>query len=280
MFARLWLLIAGVAVALSGCSGDVGGPRGDASAPVMEVSAGSHKLRNEQVDPAIFLDVVDVAAPIPGASGQRMMLVTRELGPLLSQKCYGKGDVMYDIPVGRFDQTRAADLDLITREGFAEEIVDIPEPNETRAYVESDCYRKHLPKYVKAESLRSEWFDYNVEEVHSSPELIDIKRDAASCLKSRSDTSPSDDDPTATFLAQYDGLVVDRLAATDSGREAQSAAYKEIVAEHVPIFVECTGPYFEALTANLEPRRVEFVEKNREVLESAAVEIAALGYVS
>lgn len=237
----------------------------------------------EGVDPAIFQDILDTAAPLPGARGQRTMAVSAQLDGLLAQKCYGKRSVFEGDPDGRYDQSRFADLDLILREGFAEELIESEDglglPEEETVEVEPECWREEVPHYVVANDLLLDWLNGYLGDAHNDSSMKDVKRDVAECLREKSELDPSDEDPTTTFLVQYDGLMIDRLGAAGEGREAVDAAYDAVVAEYSPIFVECARPYYEALASNLEPKRSEFVEKNREVLEAAAQELAALGYV-
>ena len=44
-------------------------------------------------------------------------------------------------------------------------------------------------------------------------------------------------------------------------------------------FVRCTPSYFAAMAAQLKPMKRRLMERNRELLERYAAELAALGYV-
>lgn len=264
-------------VACAACTpGSEPGGGGDASATAVGDYSAPYA---EGIDPGIFLDMVDNVAPMPGPRGQRLMRMSHEMGQLLTQRCYGKGSIFYGSPPGRFDQSRFADLDQIVRDGFSDPVVKTPRPNEQLADPDADCFNSQVPVYAEADQLRGTWVLNTVYAVHTSPVMEPIKRETAACMRDRTDFDPSDDDPTATFLIQFDGQVQDEQLAAVARGEDDSEIYDRLTAQYTGVFADCSRPYFEALAHELEPKRAEFVEKHRELLEAAALELAGLGYV-
>lgn len=271
------LLAAIAGVACAGCVPVDGPVKGS---PTQDVLVGGYAApQGEGVDPGIFLDMVDNVAPIPGPRGQRLMRMSHEMGQLLTQKCYGKGSIFYGAPPGRFDQSRFADLDQITADGFSDPVVSIPEPNDKLANPDADCFNRQVPVYARADQLRGSWVLETVHAAHTSEAMTQVKRDTASCMREQTPFNPSDDDPTATFLMQFDGHVQDEQKAAAERGEGGPELYRKLTAQYTGVFAECSRPYFEALAIELEPKREELVEKHRELLEAAALELAGLGYV-
>jgi hypothetical protein len=217
------------------------------------------------VDPQILSDVTDTVFPLPGATMRRVMRVFMFAASITNVACGGE-PLPLDVTVERIDQTRFPDLELIAAEGLA--------PRD-RAYEKLLVNRDgcvpdaQIPSYRDWFELTGPWNDDVAFSAEQSGSVVATKAGVADCFTSAG-ASIDPDDPINSFFG-----VADTAAYHAAGKEeAESISYRMGA-----LYARCTQPYFEAMTAYLEPRRPAMIERNRELLEMAAREFAAAGYV-
>ncbi|MFT4215889.1 MAG: hypothetical protein QM619_01710 [Micropruina sp.] len=239
------------------------------------------------VDPQIMSDVIDLAFFLPGPSMRRAMRLQRAKVSIEARDCGLAPYKDLDYTGDRYDQAMFPDLELIAENNLVEteeEDAGGKEPDfgsvdpKRTASPRPDgvligdvpCRYKSLPSWRKASSdLSSIWTDVALE-VLSSPQMQGVKRATAKCLRENSGLKASDDDPTGSWMRSVDyylsGLGTDAQWQRDETRLSK-------------VFVQCAGDFATQFKGLLEPRRVQAVERNRELLEQFARELSAAGYV-
>jgi hypothetical protein len=226
-------------------------------------SAGGSRNRQARVDPQILSDVASGAFPLPGPSELRTMRVILASIGLPNAACGGKNVRDLRNTSLRFDQARYADLDLIAAKGLTER--EMPQP----ARASASCRMKKLPSFEQWSALAASWQDATLTAANA-PSVVATHGRTAKCLRQASGLKVDDGDPTASYLNAVDyvlsGLSSPVLSAQDQRKFSQ-------------VYARCTRGYFAALAAQLRPAKARLVERNRELLERYAAELAALGYV-
>jgi hypothetical protein len=244
-----------LAVALSGC--------GDTSQPGARSGPVSQSDPSARVDPQILSDVAAGAFPMPGGSQLQTMRVMLASIGLPNVACGGENFHDLSDTSFRFDQARYADLDLIAGKGLTEPGMAQP----TRA--DEACRARKTPSYSQWHMLGAAWRDATLAAANASRVVATHAR-TAQCLQRASGLRVDAGDPTASYLAAVDYA----LSALKSAEVSSSSERKFSAA-----FAHCTRSYFAALGAQLKPAKQRLVERNKELLERYAAELAALGYV-
>ena len=224
------------------------------------------------VDPQVLSDVVAGVFMMPGDTARRTILARHRIRSLANVECGGEPFDDLGSTAARYNQARFADLELIAEKGLGEiGGMTMAEAEEQVQRVDLwECEFDVLESYWDWHNLQEPWHDI-VLEADEQPAVVATKQGTAHCLRTQSGVGIDIDDarPTETYLSgtdlhyqqgDFDDLEVERQRLSD-------------------VYVECTGDYFEALEAELRPRRDQMVERNRELLERFAGEVAEAGYV-
>jgi hypothetical protein len=216
-----------------------------------------------RVDPQIVSDVAAGAFPLPGETELRTIRVTLASIGLSNAACGGESIANLDDTSVRFDQARYADLKLIAAKGLTEP--ELPQP----ARASEACRAQKLPSFSQWANLGAAWQDATLTAA-GAPEVVATHPRTASCLERASGLRVEPGDPTGSYLNAVDYALSGQSSASASSRLQHkfSAA-----------FVRCTSSYFAAIAGQLKPMKRLLVERNRELLERYAAELAALGYV-
>lgn len=253
---KAWMAGVMVVAALSGCTAP-GGAAVSSEEPVAHRPSGAHG----GADPQILSDVVEASYMVPGPNVRRAMRVKLAIKNTIQTGC-GARPIDIDSTYDRFDQAHYADLDLIAQRGLTE-----TESNSVDAEVDESCAKKVFPlSEVWFQSTGQAWYEATQEAVND-PAVIATHAPTAECLSAKIGWTVEQSDPVAYFLANADRHL------------QQSSDWKEAHDKASRVFVECTGQYFASLRQALLPRRQALVERNRELLQSMADELAAKGYV-
>lgn len=215
------------------------------------------------VDPQILSDVAAGAFPMSGRSQLRTIRITLASIGLPNEACGGQGFPDLDDTSFRFDQARYAYLDLIAEKGLSEPDIGSP-PRVSQA-----CRARMTPSFEEWHNLGAVWRDATLT-AQSSPEVTATFPRTAECLRRESGLEVDAGDPTASYLSAAD------YALSGSQSVAETS---ELERKFSAAFARCTANYFDALSAQLAPVKARLVERNRELLERYAAELAALGYV-
>lgn len=183
---------------------------------------------------------------------------------LAIEKCGGTPPPI-EMTSDRFAQDLFPDLDLIAQKGFNDEV---DERDKALATVGPDC-QDLLPGLAAYEDWRDLFHDWTVLAETTQAEstaLAATKAHAAACLRDRSGLTVDDADPTTYLRSVNIEMSADGTTRADSLRYAS-------------IYAECTRGYFNTMGSELAKRRSQLVERNRELLERFARELAGAGYV-
>jgi hypothetical protein len=220
------------------------------------------------VDPQILADVIDDAYLLPGPSELRAMRVDMFQQSLVNVDCGGK-PLPLSNTAGRNNQSRYADLPLIAQKGLGE----MNDPVQ-KLLVEGpkNCGAKlldALPSQQDWANLGAQWGDLTQAAVQSGP-VRQTLPEVTSCLREKSGLEVDPQDPTTSFLLSVDGDLY--------GQPSRAASQQEAI-RLGKIYATCAAPFFDTLQAQLEKQRPALIERNRELLERFAGELAAAGYV-
>ena len=216
-----------------------------------------------RVDPQIVSDVAAGAFPLPGESELRTMRVTLASIGLANAACGGERIANLGDTSLRFDQARYADLKLIAAKGFTER--EPPQP----ARASEACRARKLPSFAQWANLGAAWQDATLTAA-SSDQVVATHARTAECLQRESGLNVASGEPTGSYLNAVDYVLSSQTSAQASSRLRHKFA---------AAYVRCTPSYFAAMAALLKPMKRRLVERNRELLERYAAELAALGYV-
>lgn len=221
------------------------------------------RAAQSRVDPQIVSDVAAGAFPLPGESELRTMRVTLASIGLSNAACGGESIANLGDTSIRFDQARYADLKLIAAKGLSEP--ELPQPPRAS----EACRAQKLPSFGQWANLGAAWQDATLTAA-GAPAVVATHGRTAECLQRYSGLKVEFGEPTGSYLNAVDYALSSQTSAQASSRLQRkfSAAY-----------VRCTPSYFAALAAQLKPMKRRLVERNRELLERYAAELAALGYV-
>lgn len=246
----------------AGCGGATGHSNGNqknGSDPA-SVSSGA----TGAVDPQILSDVADGAFPLPGPSELRTMRITLASIGFPNAACGGKNfPNLNNTQLVRFDQARYADLPLIAKTDLVQAGPAPTMPPRKNI----SCLISKAPAFVAWHALGSVWQDATLTAVNSAPVVATHAR-TASCLHSATGLTVSVGDPTVSYLNDVDYAL-----------SAKGASWTTLERKFSLAYARCTQSYFVALGARLRPVKARLVERNRELLERYASELAALGYV-
>lgn len=226
-------------------------------------SAGGSRNAQARVDPQILSDVAAGAFPLPGPSELRTMRVILASIGLPNAACGGENVRDLDNTSLRFDQARYADLDLIAAKGLTER--EMPQP----ARASASCRMKKLPSFEQWSELAAPWQDATLTAANA-PAVVATHARTAECLRRASGLNVDDGDPTASYLRAVDYVLSGLSSAALSAQDQRKFSR---------VYARCTRSYFAAMAAQLRPVKRRLVERNRELLERYAAELAALGYV-
>jgi hypothetical protein len=284
----LVLLVFVVGAASCAWTGDGGDEAGAASSqrgiPAASEDADVAGVPNGDgdVDPQIFEDVVAFGFTTPSRQ-RRAIRVSNMIGNLRIERCGRRGPIL---PLSdtfiRFDQAYYADISLVHEKGLAEP----PPAGGGPLYVESDgsavpiqrdgsdvvadCNDSLLPSFPLVFSVLDPiWREATLAVAGQQPVQAEASL-AAACLEDLSGFDLGDSDQIASYLAQVDMATVS-AATTDESNDPQR--------RFSDYFVECTDGYFSAIEEGLEQVLPELIERNRELLDALAFELAAMGYV-
>jgi hypothetical protein len=226
-------------------------------------STGARNTSESRVDPQIVSDVAAGAFPLPGDSELRTMRVTLASIGLANAACGGENIANLGDTSLRFDQARYADLKLIAAKGLTEP--ELPQP----ARASEACRAQKLPSFAQWANLGAAWQDATLTAA-SAPEVVATHARTAECLQRASGLKVATGEPTGSYLN-----AVDYVLSSQTSPQASSRLRHKFAAA----YVRCTPSYFAAMAAQLKPIKQRLVERNRELLERYAAELAALGYV-
>lgn len=215
------------------------------------------------VDPQILSDVAAGAFPLPGPSELRTIRITLASIGFPNAACGGRNFANLNNTSFRFDQARYADLNLIAKKGLSEPELRQP------ARVNAACRARKVPAFSRWYALSALWQDATLTAADSSPVVATHARTAA-CLHRVTQLTVSAGDPTASYLNSVDYA----LSGLKSRKQSKTLERRFSLA-----YARCTTSYFAALGAQLRPVKARLIERNRELLEQYASELAALGYV-
>lgn len=226
----------------------------------------SEKTSVSQVDPQILSDVVDGVFVIPGKSMLRTMRIQEFERGMRNIAC-GDGPLPLNNTASRFDQAQFPDLDLIAAKGLVE-------PSDPSEHVlvdgQTGCEQHNrLTSFAQWLDLETPWNDLARAE-EQSESVVATKPAMASCLERESGLDVAADDPPTSFLVDSNDVLLKAKGRADQA--VQSIRLGKI-------YAQCSAPYFAALAQLLLAHRPQYVERNRELLERFAGEVAAAGYV-
>jgi hypothetical protein len=247
------LVVAMVALLATGCNGGSGSDdEGDPNA---------ESTWDAQVDPQILQDAVEGAYWMPGSGVLRGMRVQTFLMSIGVGECGGE-PIPIDSTQDRPAQNLYPDLELIRERGFVEQGPSY------RDALSDDC-EELAPDSIESwgawRDLTFQWEDEALTVQEEAPTLEEEKTSMTDCLVERTGLNVDEEDPT-TFLRAVDDADVN--GATDQQMKDFAIAY-----------ADCGQTYFDAFAAELQGRRKDLIERNRETLARFAVEIADAGYV-
>lgn len=252
---KTWMAVIAAVSALSGCT-SMGEPPVTSTEPAAQGSSGSHG----GADPQILSDVVEASYMVPGPNVRRAMRVKLAIKNVIQMGC-GAKPIDINGTFDRFDQAHYADLDLIAERGLSE-----PETTSPDAEVDESCTKKVFPlSEVWFQSTGQAWYEATREAVNE-PAVVATHAATAQCLTTKIGWKVEPSDPVAYFLVNADRQL------------QQSGDWQKAQDKMSDVFVECTAHYFASLRQALLPRRQALVERNRELLQSMADELAAKGY--
>jgi hypothetical protein len=254
-------IVLALAISAAGCGGGThSSAAGGTNA--FDPSTSSTPTRTGAVDPQILSDVADGAFPLPGPSELRTIRITLASIGYPNAACGGKNFSNLNDTSLRFDQARYADLQLIAAKGLTETEPPLP------PRMSMSCLARKTPAFPAWHALAGSWQDATLTAANSTA-VVRTHAMAASCLHNSTGLAVSVGDPTATYLNK-----VDYALSGLGGSRWTTFERKFSVA-----YARCAQIYFAAMTAQLRPVKVRLVERNRELLERYASELAALGYV-
>lgn len=265
------LFLAGLLASLlltSGC-GSTPGDEGSRSKQTQSESA----VGGSGVDPQVLDDVVDGAFPVPGPSMRRYMRVEAFLTNFVNTACGATRQIPLDETWDRYDQGEFPDLALIRAKGFTEK-----DRTGRLTGFRKGCNSRskgnlvdRMPDWQAWEALAvNPWGDV-VTSVEQDPSVVALKAPFAQCLRSGtkgtgmviSSVDPANKFLTQLNLAEYHGTVT---------------TYD--VRHRLPkLYARCGRAYFARTQKLLETKRPAMIERNRELLDKAAHELLAMGYV-
>ncbi|RNL60707.1 hypothetical protein EFK50_20595 [Nocardioides marmoriginsengisoli] len=260
-------LLAGLLI-LSGCSAS--GDRDESP------QAGPTTNRGGAVDPQVLADAVAAAFPVPGPSMRRMMRVNNFTVDFVSVACGSTEHRSIDRTMERYSQDEFPDLDLIRTKGFVEKDPaadrEGPPPGFRRgcdARSKGNLFET-MPSHRAWLGLVEPWEDV-LATVEQEPSVVALKEPFAQCLRDGTKGTGvviSSDDPARTFVTQTDKAYV---VGTITAREREHRIPK--------LYARCGSAYFGRTQELLEAKRPAMIERHRELLEQAARELVAMGYV-
>jgi hypothetical protein len=253
-------LVLAVAIVTAGCGGGTShspsaktNTSDPASAPSASVGA---------VDPQILSDVAAGAFPLPGPTELRTMRITLASIGYPNAACGGENFSNLNDTSLRLDQARYADLQLIAKKGLSQ-----PEPP-LPPRMSASCLAKQTPAFSAWHALAGAWQDATLTAANSAP-VVATHAKTASCLRKATGLAVSVGDPTAAYLNK-----VDYALSGVGGTQWTVLERKFSLA-----YARCAQSYFAAMARQLRPVKRRLIERNRELLERYASELAALGYV-
>ncbi len=267
-------LLAGL-VLVSGCTSNTNAAGERNESPKVDGAA----TGGGAVDPQVLDDVVAAAFPAPGPSVRRMMRVDNFMADFVKITCGSTIRLSIDRTDERYSQAEFPDLDLIRTKGLVERHPradrngNIPPPPGLRPNCDAASKGNlfdRMPSRQAWLNLRVMWDDV-VATVEQDPSVVALKGPFAQCLRDGAEGTGivvSSEDPARTFLTQSDlAYYLDEVTA----RERQ---------HRIPrLYARCGKAYFGRTQQLLEAERPAMVERHRELLEQAARELVAIGYV-
>lgn len=266
------VLLAGLFV-LTGCTS---GTTNNHAKPAVSGSAGSTgtKSATDAVDPQVLNDVIDSVFQVPGTDALRNMRVSNFIEDWMAASCGITKHFPIDRTWDRPDQTQFPDLDLITEKGFTEpdpmSSRNTPLPGFRKGCNPRTYLLKKMPSYQTWMNLNSPWQDV-VTTVHQERSVVALKAPFAQCLRNGTrglGIVVSSVDPAGTFLPELDkAIAADKVTLRNANHRIAR------------LFVKCGRAYFDRTQKLLEAKRPAMIERNRELLERAASQLVAMGYV-
>jgi hypothetical protein len=253
-----------------------------ATVPLVDSSAEGASM--QLVDPQITSDVVAYLLPSPSAQVRAIRLGNAFVNMRIEACGHAGPKVDLDDTGDRYDQAYYADLDLVRRKGLAE----LPPPEESLGELQAQdveriveqetasaarvqsCLAERLPSYQPlVQSLGPVWFEETLR-VRGEAQVVEAAEQAARCLSSTTGFELGSKDQIAIYLSAVDYEL--------SG-ESEIDNYLKQLKSFSEAFVDCTSEYFERMEEGLSALKPALVERNRELLESLALEFANAGYV-
>lgn len=265
---------------LSGCTSDANGGQSEPSrGEPTKADGGATASGGAGVDPQVLDDVVAAAFPVPGPSVRRWMRVGNFTADFVKIACGSTERLSIDRTTERYSQGEFPDLELIRTKGLVEKDprVDregnpLPVPG-----LEPGCDAsskgnlfERMPSQQAWLNLQEPWNDV-VATVEQDPSVVALKAPFAQCLRDGTQGTGivvSSEDPGRTFLTQTDLAYAHGTITT---RERQGRIPK--------LYARCGAAYFGRTQVLLEAERPAMIERHRELLEQAARELVAMGYV-
>lgn len=239
-----------------------------------QVDGATH--RGAAVDPQVLDDVVATAFPAPGPSVRRLMRVINFTADFVMVACGSTQRLPLDRTWERYSQGEFPDLDLIRAKGFDETNPaadrEGPPPGfrpGCDANSKGNLFDK-MPSFHAWRNLAVPWDDV-VATVEQDPSVVALKAPFAQCLRDGTKGTGivvSSEDPARTFLTQLDQAYAgDKVTSRDRERLIPR------------LYARCGQEYFGRTQELLEGERPAMIERHRELLEKAARELVAIGYV-
>lgn len=232
--------------------------------------------RGGAVDPQVLDDVVATAFPAPGPSSRRLMRVTNFTSDFVMVACGSTERLPLDRTWERYSQSEFPDLDLIRAKGFDETDPAADREGPPPGFrVGCDAASKgnlfdSMPSFHAWRNLAVPWDDV-VATVEQEPSVVAFKAPFARCLEEGTEgtgIAVSNEDPARTFLTQLDQAYAgNKVTARDREHRLPS------------LYARCGRDYFGRTQELLEAERPTMIERHRELLEQAARELVAMGYV-
>lgn len=265
------LLLFGMLTALLLLSGCTSGSK-QGESPEVDGAA----TRGGAVDPQVLDDVVATAFPAPGPSARRLMRVTNFTSDFVMIACGSTERLPLDRTWERYSQGEFPDLELIRAKGFDEKNPaadrEAPPPGYRMGCdaTEKGNLFDEMPSFHDWRDLAIPWDDV-VATVEQDPSVVALKPPFARCLQDGTDGTGivvSSEDPARTFLTQLDKAY--------AGDKVTSRARDRRIPR---LYARCGRAYFGRTQELLEAERPAMIERHRELLEQAARELVAMGYV-
>jgi hypothetical protein len=162
----------------------------------------------------------------------------------------------------RIDQAHYADLELIAEKGLTE----APQPKPKM--VDEACRTAKSPSERAWRALDVPWAEVTRTATQSSS-VVATHASTTACLRRQTGLTVDESDPAGSYLSNVDGALA----------KARTTDFTEARRRFSVAFATCAKDYFAAMAAELLAARPALVERNRELLERYAAELAALGYV-